>query len=142
VPLLCLAPLAVIAAEPATLEDRVRALEIQLAKISGENAGLRKQLGLDGKSPPAVVTAGGKETKLSIGGYLQGHAEFGDAPDTRFAPGDRFLVRRARITVKGGFAVTDRAQLLNLGALSSSPAIIRSEPILFLGSIPGFLAFA
>jgi phosphate-selective porin OprO and OprP len=102
--LLGMAPLAVMAAAPASLEDRVRALETQLAQIAGENAVLKKQLGLDGKTPSAIVTAAGKETKLSIGGYLQGQAEFGDAPDARFAPGDRFYLRRARVVVKGGFA--------------------------------------
>lgn len=92
-----------VSAADASLEERVRALEKQLTQIAGENAALKKQLGLD-KGSPTFVTAAGKENKFSIGGYIQGHGEFGDAPDSRFASGDRFHLRRARVTLKGGFA--------------------------------------
>jgi phosphate-selective porin len=46
----------------------------------------------------------GKEVKLAFGGFVQTQAEFGDAPDSRFPAADRFLIRRARIGVKGTFA--------------------------------------
>lgn len=103
--ILCTAPLALTAADaPASLEDRVRALETQLVQISKENGELRKQLGITPKSAPTFVTATGKVNKLSIGGFVQGQAEFGDATDTRMVAGDRFYLRRARIGVKGSFA--------------------------------------
>lgn len=52
-----------------------------------------------------VVKAGGKEQKLSIGGYVQAHGEFGRAPDSRYVGIiNRVLLRRARVTVKGAFA--------------------------------------
>lgn len=92
------------AAEPGSLEARVQALETKLAQVAEENSALKKQLGLDGKTPPALVTAAGKEKKFSLGGYIQGQAEFGDAPDARFPAGDRLYLRRARVTLKGSFA--------------------------------------
>lgn len=127
--LLCTAPLALIAAEaPASLEDRVRALETQLVAISRENGELRKQLGITPKGAPTFVTSTGKVNKLSIGGFVQGQAEFGDAADSRTVAGDRFYLRRARIGVKGSFAeqfdFTLQADLgsNSLGAVSGNRA--------------------
>ena len=102
--LLCSVPLTLCAAATPSLEERVRALETKLVQLSEENTTLKKQLGLEGKAAPAFVTAAGREKSLSIGGYLQGHAEFGDAPDARFVAGDRIYLRRARLTLKGAFA--------------------------------------
>ena len=102
--LLCSVPLTLCAAATPSLEERVRALETKLVQLSEENTTLKKQLGLEGKAAPAFVTAAGREKSLSIGGYLQGHAEFGDAPDVRFVAGDRIYLRRARLTLKGAFA--------------------------------------
>jgi phosphate-selective porin OprO/OprP len=65
---------------------------------------LKKQLGISPKSAPTFVTAQGKETKLSFGGFVQGQAEFGKASDSRTVAGDRFYLRRARLGVKGSFA--------------------------------------
>jgi phosphate-selective porin OprO/OprP len=98
------ATVAIAADAPASIEDRVRALETQLAKISQENGDLKKQLGISPKAAPTFVTTQGKETKLSLGGFIQGQAEFGDASDSRTVAGDRFYLRRARIGVKGSFA--------------------------------------
>jgi phosphate-selective porin len=92
-------------ARAATLEERVLQLENRLTELAQENAELKKQLGYTkGKASAAVVLAQGKETKLAIGGFIQAHAEFGDSPDARFAAADRFLLRRARLGVKGTFA--------------------------------------
>ncbi len=103
--ILCTAPLALLAADATpSIEDRLRALEGQLTKITQENSDLKKLLGITPKSAPTFVTAAGKETKLSIGGFIQGQAEFGDPSDTRFVAGDRFYLRRARLGVKGSFA--------------------------------------
>ncbi len=89
----------------ASVEDRLADLEARLAALSAENQALKARL-----APPAppetgvAVTPAGKVRKLSIGGYLQAQAEGGDAPDDRFPLNNRFLVRRARITLKGSFA--------------------------------------
>ncbi len=110
-------------AQPAgnLLEDRLARLEQQLARLEARLQGaatatdlaatrkefgdLTKQLGWDGKAPLTVVKAGGKEQKLSIGGFVHTHAEFGGAPDSRYAGiNNRVLLRRARITTKGSFA--------------------------------------
>lgn len=45
----------------------------------------------------------GKESRLTIGGLVQAQGEFGDQGDSRFTKNDRFLLRRARINVQGGF---------------------------------------
>lgn len=86
-----------------TLEERVAALESQLAALRAENAALRESA-KPAKDAPVAVLAGGKESKLILGGFLHLHAESGDAPDSRFAGiNDRFLVRRARLNVRGNF---------------------------------------
>lgn len=104
-----------------SLEDRLAKLESTLARIEArlgdtvsadelaptlkEFSELTRQLGWDGKTPLTVVKAAGKEQKLSIGGYVQANAEFGRAPDSRWAGiNNRILLRRARVTVKGAFA--------------------------------------
>lgn len=103
------------------VEARLARLEQQLARIEaklGEKAAteelaptrrefsdLSRQLGWDGKSQLTVVKPAGKVQKLSIGGYVQAHAEFGDAIDSRYnGINDRVQLRRARVTVKGAFA--------------------------------------
>ena len=109
------------AAEPATIEQRLDRLEAALQRIEAklgdtvsadelapalkEYSDLTHQLVWDGKSPLTVAKAGGKEQKISVGGYLQLNGELGDAPDARFnGIFNRFYVRRARLTVKGTFA--------------------------------------
>ncbi len=104
----------------AALVDRIARLEEQLARIESRLAAaptpvdvapaikefrdLSQQLGWDGKSPLTVVKAAGREQRLSVGGYAQIQGEFGDSPDVRFnGVGDRFQLRRMRITVKGAF---------------------------------------
>lgn len=85
-----------------TLEERVAALEQQLATLSAENKALREKQ--EAKPGTVPVTIAGKETKLALGGFVQLHAESGDAPDSRYAGvQDRFLVRRARLNLKGSF---------------------------------------
>lgn len=89
----------------ASVEERLKKLETQLDGLQKENAALKKQLGWDGKSDLPLVKPGGKENKLKLGGFIQGQAEFGDAPDTRYIGfNDRFLLRRARVNVTGSFA--------------------------------------
>jgi len=99
-----------LAAQPQTpdlnsLEARLKKLESQVDTLRQENQGLRQQLGVDAKGvAPVRVGVLGKETKLAIGGYLQTQAEFGDAADSRFPANNRFLLRRARLGIKGTFA--------------------------------------
>lgn len=89
----------------ATVEERLAEMEARLGALSSENAALRQQLdAVAKKQAESPVTPAGKVKKLSIGGYIQVQGETGDAPDSRFPVNDRFLVRRARLTVKGSFA--------------------------------------
>jgi len=88
-----------------SVEERLAALEVAFDAMARENAELRKQLGWIGKNAGIVPTPGGKETKLSVGGFLQGQAEFGHASDPRWnGIRDRLFFRRARIYVAGSFA--------------------------------------
>ena len=107
-PLLALAllPLMNLSAQPAaSVEERLRLLERQVQILSGENADLRQQLGGNDRAVPVLPLPGGKETKLNIGGFLQGQAEFGRAADPRWnGVKDRIFFRRARIYVAGSFA--------------------------------------
>jgi phosphate-selective porin OprO and OprP len=89
----------------ASVEERLKKLETQIDGLQQENAALKKQLGWDGKSDLPLVKPNGKENKIKLGGYLQAHGEFGDAPDTRYTGiNDRFMLRRARVNVSGSFA--------------------------------------
>ena len=110
---------------------RLQRLEAAVEQLQKENAALKEQVGHlnqnrlapvfavpDGKSvvstppekKPIFVVPAGPEYKLVLGGFIQGHAQFGDvsAFEGRF-PGlnqvnDRFRLRRARINVSGEFA--------------------------------------
>jgi len=86
------------------VNDRLKALEDAVQTLQQENKDLKSQLGWDGKSPLVVAKAAGKETRLVLGGLVQGQAEFGGVPDSRFIGiEDRALLRRARVSVCGGF---------------------------------------
>lgn len=88
-----------------TVEERLKALEQQVQGLAKENSDLKKQLGWKEAAAPVLVSPGGKETKISVGGFLQGQAEFGRASDPRWNNvRDRFFFRRARIYVAGSFA--------------------------------------
>lgn len=117
---LATAPVRAAESSPTEIEQRLTRLEAALARIEArlgdtiskedlaptrkELGDLAHQLGYDGKTPLTVVKAGGKEQKLSIGGFVHAHAEFGDAIDSRYAGiYNRVLVRRARLTVKSSF---------------------------------------
>lgn len=90
-------------AAPTTVEERLQKLEDEVQSLRKENESLRTRVG-DGKTPFALVTAAGKESKLALGGYLHLNAESGNAPDARYTGvTDRFLVRRARLGVSGSF---------------------------------------
>jgi len=119
--LVLLALAASLHAQTPTLEERLARLEAALARLESrlgdtvsadelaptlkEYGDLTRQIGWDGKSPFTLAKAAGKVQKLSIGGYLQIQGETGDAPDSRFnGINDRFLLRRARLTIKGSFA--------------------------------------
>ena len=93
------------AATPPTVEERLKALEDQVRTLATENTQLKQQLGWKGSTAPVLPQPGGKETKLIVGGFLQGQAEFGHASDPRWAGvKDRFFFRRARIYLAGSFA--------------------------------------
>ena len=92
-------------ASTSSFAERLKKLEVEMEALKKENVELNKQLGGDGKSPLSFVKPGGKEKSLKIGGVLQGQAEFGRQPDARFSGvEDRFLLRRARLTLTGAFA--------------------------------------
>lgn len=92
-------------AQNASIEDRLNALEQRVQALAKENTDLKKQLGWKESTPPVLAQPGGKETKVTVGGFLQGQAEFGHASDTRWnGVKDRFFFRRARIYVAGSFA--------------------------------------
>lgn len=103
-------PLSLLAFAPAflpaaTVEERLAEMEARLGSLSAENAALKQQLDVVAKKQDApVVLPAGKTKKLSLGGYLQMQGETGGTPDNRFPDNDRFLIRRARLTVKGEFA--------------------------------------
>ena len=87
------------------VEDRLKSLEQSMKALEQENKELKTQLGWDGKSPLVVVKPGGKESKITLGGFVHGQGEFGGTPDARFAGiNDRFYLRRARVNVAGTFA--------------------------------------
>lgn len=97
-------PVALRAADAPTAEERLRRLEATVELLQKENAELRHLVGKPASEAPSVAPSG-KETKLSIGGFTQGQAEFGGAGDGRFAGvNDRFYFRRARIALSGSFA--------------------------------------
>lgn len=86
-----------------SVEERLARLETELKGLRDENAALRTQVGTAANT---LVRAAGKETQLTVGGYSQLNAEFGDAPDARWTAADtrdRFLVRRARIGLQGSY---------------------------------------
>jgi phosphate-selective porin len=88
-----------------TVEERLKLLEQQVQGLVKENAELKKQLGGKETAPPVLVQPGGKETKLTVGGFLQAQAEFGRASDARWSGvRDRFFFRRARLYLGGVFA--------------------------------------
>jgi hypothetical protein len=91
-------------AEPPSVEDRLKQLEDTVQTLKKENTDLKKELGWDGKSSLTFVKPGGKEAKVTLGGFVQGQTEFGKEPDARYAGiEDRFLLRRARVNLQGSF---------------------------------------
>lgn len=96
---------AAFAADASDLESRLGNIEARMRDLTEENAALRRQLATKSDGTPIYARAGGSEQKISIGGFVQGQAEFGRAPDSRFAGiKDRFFFRRARVAVAGSFA--------------------------------------
>ena len=92
------------AAEP-TVEERLKTLETLVHDLAKENTELKKELGWKETKAPVLVRPGGKEVKLSVGGFLQAQGEFGQAADPRWAGvKDRMYFRRSRIFVMGSFA--------------------------------------
>lgn len=97
------------AADSPTVEERLKKLEDQVQGLTTENTHLKKELGYDPKAPFAVVKPAGKEPKITLGGFVQGQAEFGEAPDSRYIGSDgkpiedRLLLRRTRLNVQGSF---------------------------------------
>ena len=113
----------------ARLEAAVNALQSQNAELKKEVSSLKNQKpaaksAVAGKTPdgkgvmqtvveklPVYVVPGGNETKLVLGGYLQGDYNVGDVDAYRGRfPGlltaktkDRFRLRRARIALTGDF---------------------------------------
>jgi phosphate-selective porin OprO and OprP len=65
---------------------------------------------------------------LTIGGYLQGELDVGAAGDSRFPVGDRFFLRRARLTASGSVmpTLTYRLQAEFAGVLGSGNGLTAS----------------
>ncbi len=65
---------------------------------------------------------------LTIGGYLQGELDVGAAGDSRFPAGDRFFLRRARLTASGSVlpTLTYRLQAEFAGVLGSGNGLTAS----------------
>jgi len=95
-----------VSAQPTpSLEERLEALEQRVQTLAKENTELKQQLGWKETKAPVLPQPAGKESKLVIGGFLQGQAEFGHAADPRWAGiRNRFFFRRARLYVAGSFA--------------------------------------
>lgn len=92
------------AADAGSVEERLKKLESQVDGLQKENTELKKELGYDPKKPAAFLRGAGKESKMTLGGFLHLQAEFGDSPDARFnGIEDRFLLRRARVNIQGSF---------------------------------------
>lgn len=107
-----------------TVEERLQALEAGYAQLKAENERLRELLAAQTRSATSTATpavaatpapstadravalaAAGDETKLTLGGFIQGQYENGGAGDQRFTGiNDRFFFRRARLSVTGSFA--------------------------------------
>ena len=106
-----------------SIDARFAAMERRLAELAEQNRSLRQTVAADSATiaqlaarakaaadakPPApvpAVTLAGKETKLALGGLMQILGETGNAPDARYAGiGDRFQLRRLRLSVAGAFA--------------------------------------
>lgn len=95
-----LASVPAFAAAPASLEERVAALEQQLSRLAAENRELKQMLG----TPPATraIAAAGRAEQLALGGFVHVHGEAGDTPDSRFTgANDRVFLRRARVNLRG-----------------------------------------
>ena len=99
--LLALAPRAI--AVDASTDERLQALEQRLDRLQKENASLRRELGLDGKSGLVDVKPAGKEPVLTINGLVQVQGDFGDKGDSRGNANDRFRLRRVRFGAAGRF---------------------------------------
>lgn len=97
------------AADSASLEARLHALELKVDALQQENSSLRRQLGVAGPGASPLesvvpVRPAGQETRLTIGGFTQMQAEFGRQGDARFTgASDRIYARRARLAVAGSF---------------------------------------
>lgn len=102
------------------IEARFAALERRLTELAAENGALRQQVADDSASrkqlasrteadtkvspPLQAVTYSGKEAKFVLGGVAQVYGETGGVPDARYAGlGDRFLLRRLRVSFAGYF---------------------------------------
>jgi len=134
---LCAATAVPFAAAAESESDRLAKLEAAVKALQDQNAALKREvselkettrhsvsppskIAVDSKSvvatetekKPVYVVPAGSETKLVLGGFVQGQFETGDvsAYDGRFAgpfttkTKDRFRLRRARINVTGDFA--------------------------------------
>lgn len=92
------------AADASSVDERLKKLEGLVEGLQKENIELKKELGYDPKKPAAFIRGAGKESKMTLGGFLHLQAGFGDSPDGRFnGIEDRFLLRRARVNVQGSF---------------------------------------
>jgi len=92
--------LAELADENRQLRQTVTAASAAIAQLSASSAADLRQA-----APVPAVTFAGKEARLTVGGVAQVFGETGGAPDARYAGiGDRFQLRRLRVSFAGAFA--------------------------------------
>src|SRR5260221_1899604 len=109
--------------DDASIEERLRKLEGEVADLKKETELLRRDLGVEVVARQADVKVAGKEEALQFGGMVQAQSEGGDRGDARFTDSNaRFYLRRARVNLSGRFAeeFNFRAEMELAGSLANT----------------------
>lgn len=94
-----------------SIEERLRRLEEEVSALRAQNERLKAGLPAEAPAPAVVaqpvatvIKPSGKLKSVTLGGFIQAHAEFLDKGDSRFtAANNRLYVRRARLVMAGRF---------------------------------------
>src|SRR5690606_14857301 len=92
-----------------SIEERLRRLEEEVSALRAQNERLKAGLPAEAPAPAVVaqpvatvIKPSGKLKSVTLGGFIQAHAEFLDKGDSRFtAANNRLYVRRARLVMAG-----------------------------------------